>query len=201
VGGFVSPIPLDERFVQWKSEVDVDAVTFIASLAGEQLFYEGDHTQGVGGDMAAATSLVTRGMLSHAMGPTLRAFNASSVVNSGLVLGGTPLVQGMSPEGEFAQAIEIRLKELYERAREVLAANRHEVLSVTHALEMHKTISGEDVAAIIEGRVGPLVDGTLYATKEMKKQLEAYHAAALAAHKVRDGRPPALPELPQGLSK
>lgn len=201
VGGFVSPIPLDERFVQWKSEVDVDAVTFIASLAGEQLFYEGDHTQGVGGDMAAATSLITRGMLSHAMGPTLRAFNASSVVNSGLVLGGTPLVQGVSPEGEIAEAVEKRLKELYARARKVLAANRHEVLSVTHALETHKTISGEDVAAIIEGRKGPLVDGTMYATREMKKKLENYHSAALAAHKVRDGRPPALPELPTGVSK
>ena len=196
VGGFVSPIPLEDRFVQWKSEVDTDVVTFIASLAGEQLFYDGDHTQGVGGDMAAATSLVTRGMLSHAMGPTLRAFNASTVANSGLLIGGIPLVQGLSMEGEIAEAIEERLQELYQRAVTVLKKNRAAVLAVTHALETHRTISGEDVAAVIEGRPGPLVDGSIYATKEMKKALEDYHTAAVAAHKVRDGRPPALPELP-----
>lgn len=197
VGGFVSPIPLEDRFVQWKSEVDTDVVTFIASLAGEQLFYDGDHTQGVGGDMAAATSLVTRGMLSHAMGPTLRAFNASTVANSGLMIGGMPLVQGLSMEGEIAEAIEERLQELYARAVAVLKKNRAAVLAVTHALETHRTISGEDVAAVIEGRPGPLVDGSIYATKEMKKALEDYHAAAVAAHKVRDGRPPALPQLPE----
>ncbi len=196
VGGFVSPIPLEDRFVQWKSEVDTDVVTFIASLAGEQLFYDGDHTQGVGGDMAAATSLVTRGMLSHAMGPTLRAFNASTVANSGLLLGGVPLVQGLSMEGEIAEAIEERLQELYSKAVAVLKKNRAEVLAVTHALETYRTISGEDVAAVIEGRPGPLVDGSVYATKQMKKALEDYHTAAVAAHKVRDGRPPALPELP-----
>ena len=197
VGGFVSPIPLEDRFVQWKSEVDTDVVTFIASLAGEQLFYDGDHTQGVGGDMAAATSLVTRGMLSHAMGPTLRAINASSVANSGLILNGMPLVQGLSMEGEIAEAIEERLQDLYKQAVAVLKKNRAAVLAVTHALETHRTISGEDVAAVIEGRPGPLVDGTIYATRQMKKALEDYHSAAVAAHKVRDGRPPALPQLPE----
>jgi ATP-dependent Zn protease len=171
-------------------------VTFIASLAGEQLFYEGDHTQGVGGDMAAATSLVTRGILSHAMGPTLRAFNASTVANSGLVFNGMPMVQGLSFDGDTSQAVEARLQELYARARDLLAANRHAVLSVTHALEVHKTISGDDVRAVIEGRPGPLVDGSIYATDEMRKALEDYHSAAVAAHQVRDGRPPALPELP-----
>ena len=196
VGGFVSPIPLEDRFVQWKSEVDTDVVTFIASLAGEQLFYNGDHTQGVGGDMSAATSLVTRGILSHAMGPTLRAFNASTVANSGLVFNGQPLVQGLSFDGDTAHAVEQRLRELYERAKDVLSANRHAVLSVTHALEVHKTISGDDVRAVIECRPGPLVDGSVYGTAEMRQALEDYHAAAVAAHEVRDARPPALPQLP-----
>lgn len=72
VGGFVSPIPVEERFVEWHSEVEVDVMTFLASLAGERMFYDGDHTQGVGGDMAAATTaIVTRSFLSHAMGSDL----------------------------------------------------------------------------------------------------------------------------------
>jgi ATP-dependent Zn protease len=200
VGGFVSPIPLEDRFVQWRSEVEVDVMTFLASLVGERLFYEGDHTQGVGGDMAAATAIVTRSMLSHAMGSQLRAYNSSMLANSGLLVGGVPLVQALSWEGPIAAEVERHLGELYARTEELLANHRQDVLAVTHALEVHATISGDDVAAVIEGRPGPVVDGRLYADPLFRAQLEEYHAAAVDAHRVRHERPPALPQLPQPLT-
>ncbi|MGD9957007.1 MAG: AAA family ATPase, partial [Candidatus Nanopelagicales bacterium] len=197
VGGFVSPIPIEERFVEWRTEVDVDVMTFLASLAGERMFYDGDHTQGVGGDMAAATGIVTRSMLSHAMGPNLRAFNAGMLARSGLVSGGIPLVEGVPFEGETAAAVEAKLRELYDRTVQVLEANRREVLAVTHALETYKTLSGEDVAAVIEGVEGPLVDGRGYVEPEFVAQLEDYHRQAVEAHKVVHERPPALPAMPE----
>ena len=197
VGGFVSPIPLEDRFVQWRSEVEIDVMTFLASLVGERLFYEGDHTQGVGGDMAAATSIVTRSMLSHAMGSQLRAYNGSMLANSGLLVGGVPLVQGLSWEGPIAEEVERRLGELYQRTEQLLSEHRDDVLAVTHALEAHSTISGDDVAAVIEGRKGPVVDGRAYAEPEFRSRLEQYHAAAVDAHRVRHERPPALPDFPQ----
>ena len=197
VGGFVSPIPIEDRFVEWRSEVDVDVMTFLASLAGERMFYDGDHTQGVGGDMAAATGIVTRSFLSHAMGPNLRAFNAGSLSQSGLYAGGVPLVEGVPFEGETAAAVEAKLQELYARTVEVLQANRREVLAVTHALETYKTLSGEDVVAVIEGREGPLVDGRGYVEPEFVAELEGYHRTAVEAHKVVHERPPALPEMPE----
>lgn len=196
VGGFVSPIPLEDRFVQWRSEVEIDVMTFLASLVGERLFYEGDHTQGVGGDMASATAIVTRSMLSHAMGSQLRAFNPTMLANSGLLPGGVPLVQGLSWEGEFAREVEQRLGDLYDRTHTLLASHRDDVLAVTHALEVHSTISGDDVAAVIEGRPGPVVDGRAYADAGFRSELEAYHVAAVEAHRVRHERPPALPQLP-----
>jgi ATP-dependent Zn protease len=197
VGGFVSPIPLEDRFVQWRSEVEVDVMTFLASLVGERLFYDGDHTQGVGGDMAAATAIVTRSMLSHAMGNQLRAYNGSMLANSGLLIGGIPLMQGLSWEGPIAAEVEHRLGELYARTEQLLSEHREDVLAVTHALEVYSTISGDDVAAVIEGRQGPLVDGRVYAEPEFRERLLQYHAAAVEAHAVRHERPPALPELPQ----
>ncbi len=197
VGGFVSPIPIEERFVEWRSEVDVDVMTFLASLAGERMFYDGDHTQGVGGDMAAATGIVTRSMLSHAMGPNLRAFNGGMLARSGLVSGGVPLVEGVPFEGETAAAVEAKLRELYDRTVEVLRANRREVLAVTHALETYKTLSGEDVAAVIEGTEGPLVDGRGYVEAAFVAELEDYHRQAVEAHKVVHERPPALPAMPE----
>ena len=196
VGGFVSPIPLEDRFVQWRSEVEIDVMTFIASLVGERMFYDGDHTQGVGGDMAAATSIVTRSLLSHAMGENLRAFNPSTVANSGLLLGGMPLVQGLSWEGDIAREVEQRLQDLYVRTEEMLRTHRADVLAVAHALETFSTISGDDVAAVIEHRHGPVVDGTVYGRPEFQQELEDYHRAAVEVHRVRHERPPALPALP-----
>ena len=34
---------------------------------------------------------------------------------------------------------------------------------MAHALETHKTVTGQDVEAVIEGREGPLIDGELSA--------------------------------------
>jgi ATP-dependent Zn protease len=186
VGGFVSPIPLEDRFVQWRSEVEVNVMTFLASLAGERMFYDGDHTQGVGGDMSNATQLVARSFMTHAMGPTLRSF--SGVVN---------YTEGMPFEGETAKAIEDKLQELYARTVSVLEDNRREVLAVTHALEVHKTMSGEDVIAVIEGTEGPTVDGRGYLEPEFVAELEQYHRTAVEAHKVVHERPPALPQIPE----
>lgn len=197
VGGFVSPIPLEDRFVQWRSEVEIDVMTFIASLVGERMFYDGDHTQGVGGDMANATAIVTRSMMSHAMGSRLRAFNAPMLANSGLLIGGTPLVQGVSWEGDIANEVEARLQELYARTEELLRQHRFDVLAVAHALEIYSTISGDDVAAVIEQRQGTVVDGTVYGREDFRQQLEEYHRAAVEVHKIRHERPPALPALPQ----
>jgi cell division protease FtsH len=200
VGGFVSPIPIEERFVEWRSEVDVDVMTFLASLAGERMFYDGDHTQGVGGDMASATGIVTRSMLSHAMGPNLRAFNGGMLARSGLMAGGIPLVEGVPFEGETAAAVEAKLRELYDRTVTVLAENRREVLAVAHALETYKTLSGEDVAAVIDGTEGPLVDGRGYVEPEFVAELEDYHRQAVEAHKVVHERPPSLPAMPEPMA-
>jgi ATP-dependent Zn protease len=200
VGGFVSPIPIEERFVEWRSEVDVDVMTFLASLAGERMFYDGDHTQGVGGDMASATGIVTRSMLSHAMGPNLRAFNGGMLARSGLMAGGIPLVEGVPFEGETAAAVEAKLRELYDRTVTVLEENRREVLAVAHALETYKTLSGEDVAAVIDGTEGPLVDGRGYVEPEFVTELEDYHRQAVEAHKVVHERPPSLPAMPEPLA-
>jgi hypothetical protein len=147
--------------------------------------------------MAAATGIVTRSFLSHAMGPNLRAFNAGMLGQSGLVAAGVPLVEGVPFEGETAKAVEAKLAELYDRTVSVLEANRREVLAVTHALETHRTLSGEDVVAVIEGTQGPLVDGRGYVEPDFVADLEAYHRRAVEAHKVVHERPPALPQLPE----
>jgi hypothetical protein len=123
------------------------------------------------------------------MGPQLRSF--SGVIN---------VTEGVPFEGETAKAIEAKLQELYDRTVEVLDANRREVLAVTHALETHKTLSGEDVVAVIEGTEGPVIDGRGYLEPDFVADLEGYHRRAVEAHKVVHERPPALPSLPEPIA-
>src|SRR5262249_62107541 len=53
-----------------------------------------------------------------------------------------------------------------------------------HALETHKTLSGEDIVAVMEHTQGPLVDGRPYADPGFLDCLEEYHQAAASAHRV-----------------
>jgi ATP-dependent Zn protease len=41
---------------------------------------------------------------------------------------------------------------MLERTATILKENRREVLALAHALESHKTLTGEDVIAVLEGR-------------------------------------------------
>ncbi|MCW2935602.1 MAG: ATP-dependent Zn protease-like protein, partial [Actinomycetia bacterium] len=69
---------------------------------------------------------------------------------------------------------------------EVLRENRRFVLSVAHALEMHKTITGDDIAAVMEYGQGPLVDGSVYGDDDFFAEIDIYHEAAARAHRDHD---------------
>jgi hypothetical protein len=50
-------------------------------------------------------------------------------------------------------------------------------------LETYKTLTGDDVIAVIKNENGPLVDGRPYAIASNVEEIEKYHAAAVLAHK------------------
>jgi cell division protease FtsH len=82
--------------------------------------------------------------------------------------------------------VEDNLAGLLEKAEEILTANRAKILALAHALEVYKTMSGEDVVAVMEGGTGPLVDGRPYLSSENIAKIEEYHSAALRAHKAHE---------------
>jgi hypothetical protein len=83
----------------------------------------------------------------------------------------------------LADLIEDNLGEMLTRTAAILEDNRREVLALAHALEMHKTLTGEDVVAVLEGRPGPLIDGSIYTDDRLISELESYHRAVLDAHR------------------
>jgi cell division protease FtsH len=186
VGGFVASIPPEDQFVEWRSERETDAMMFLASLAGERLFFEGDHSTGVGGDMRGATAVVTQALAYYAMGDTIasRSINLASFRPTQQVETGTDRALF---DTEFGKAVDAKLQEIYERAWKVLEENRAHVLAVAHALEIHKTLTGDDVTAVMEGTEGPTVDGRAYGDRGFGQMLENYHTAVVRAHKEHGG--------------
>jgi cell division protease FtsH len=194
-GGFVQPIPIEDRFSVWKSEREIDIMVFLASLAGERLFFDGDNTTGVGGDMGSATTIAMEMEGFHAMGQTLGSHRVTKMgIQGERVETGT---DRMWLDSEFGRRVEARLEELVNRVAELLERDRIWVLALAHALEAHKTVPGEDITAIIEGHAGPTIDGRVYHSPAFQAELEEYHAAALRAHKESDRVAIPLPVPPE----
>jgi cell division protease FtsH len=181
VGGLVSFVPPEDQMFDWKSEREIDVMSSLASLAGERMFFDGDNSVGVGGDLQNATRAVVTMLGFTAMGDTI----ASHAVSLGSIRGAQPIEDGSRTlfDGVFGQQVEAKLRELYDRVWRLLEDNRSEVLAVSHALETHRTVTGDDIAAVIQGTVGPTVDGRTYQDPGFRRMLENYHQAALRAHK------------------
>ncbi len=182
IGGFVASIPPEDQFAHWRSESEVDVITSLASLAGERLFFDGDHSTGVGGDMRGATAVTMQMLAYYAMGDTI----ASRSVNLSSLRPGAMAIESGADRSlfdtEFGKSVEAKLRELYDRTMALLEEHRDDVLTIAHALETYKTITGDDVEAIIEGREGPNIDGRRYHDARFLEELEAYHLACSAAH-------------------
>ena len=196
--GMVASIPPEDQFTRWRTEYEADIMVSLASLVGERMFFDGDNSSGVSGDLESATTIATMMEGYWGMGRTVASHGVTQKV--GIGGGGRPGEKGKGKEkdlleSDLGERIEAKLDELLERTRQLLVSERPTVLTVAHALETHKTLTGEDIEAIIEGRPGPLIDGRGYRDRQFLKQAEAYHAQAVAAHKGHGKMELALPVL------
>jgi ATP-dependent Zn protease len=200
--GMVTRIPPEEQFTQWRSEYEADILCSLASLAGERMFFEDDSSSGVSGDLENATSVASFMEGYWGMGSTVSSYSTARRLEVGAPGGGQGgrKKQGQDTELELRRALADRIEDnltgLLTRARQILRENRAQVLALAHALETYKTMSGEDVVAVLDGRQGPVVDGRPYADETFLRELEDYHREAMAAHQGHAKVLLHLPELP-----
>jgi len=198
--GLVSYLPKEERFTRWRSEFEADIMVGLASLAGERAFFGGDNTSGVAGDLYSASRLAALMDTSWGMGDTILQLDAVRDLG---VAGASPQRRRVGPQDDgrakasIGDRVERRLQELYERVERIVEEHRYDILAVAHALETTKTITGDDIIAIMERRPGLLVDGSVYAEPGMRAQIEAYHEAVAKAHRLQESKPMTVP-LPAG---
>jgi ATP-dependent Zn protease len=198
--GMVASIPPEDQFTRWRSEFEADILVSLASLAGERMFFEGDSSSGVSGDLESATTVASFMEGFWGMGATVSSYSTARRLEVGSPGGrGQAGKPSEAPEAVLRRAladrIEDSLADLLERTEAILKENRATVLALAHALETHRTLTGEDVEAVVEGRDGETVDGTAYRDPDFVKRLEDYHSAAVRAHR---GHTPLALSLPSG---
>jgi ATP-dependent Zn protease len=187
--GMVASIPPEDQFTRWRSEYETDILVSLASLAGERMFFEQDSSSGVSGDLESATAVASFMEGFWGMGTTVSSYSTAKRLEVGSPGGGRggALKKGQDPEAAarhaLADRIEDNLTTLLSRVEQILREDRSQVLALAHALETHKTLSGEDVVAVLDHTRGPLVDGRVYADESFLDSLNDYHLAAARAHR------------------
>jgi cell division protease FtsH len=196
--GMVASIPPEDQFTRWRTEYESDVLVSLASLAGERMFFGNDNSSGVSGDLESATSVATFMEGFWGMGTTVSSFAASRRFEVGTP-GGKPGKED-DPKKEIRRAladrIEDKLGSLLEEAERILKDNRSEILALAAALEAYKTLAGDDVVAVLEGRQGAVIDGRGYKDEQFRRDLEDYHEAAIAAHQAHTPLSLQLPAPP-----
>ena len=187
--GMVASIPPEDQFTRWRSEYETDILVSLASLAGERMFFEQRQLlRRVGGPgVRDHGRLVHGGLLGHGHHGVLVLHGQAA---RGRLAGRRPgrrPEEGPGPRGSGpARARGPDRGPAHQAAqpdRADLRENRSQVLALAHALETYKTLSGEDVVAVLNRSRGPLVDGTPYSDEDFMASLSEYHRPAARAHR------------------
>ena len=201
--GMVASIPPEDQFTRWRSEYETDILVSLASLAGERMFFGNDSSSGVSGDLESATTVASFMEGFWGMGSTVSSYSTAKRLEVGSPGGGQGgrSKKGQDPEAELRRALADRIEDnlngLLGRVEEIITENRAQVLSLAHALETHKTLTGDDVVAVIERQPGPFVDGRPYADAALIEELEDYHRGAAVAHREHSQIALSMPEIPR----
>jgi cell division protease FtsH len=203
--GMVASIPPEDQFTRWRSEYQTDILVSLASLAGERMFFNNDSSSGVSGDLESATTVASFMEGFWGMGSTVSSYSTAKRLEVGSPGGGVGgrKKKGQDPEADVRRALADRIEDslngLLGQVEQIISENRSQVLSLAHALETHKTLTGDDVVAVIERTQGPFVDGRAYADLGMVRKLEDYHEHAAAAHREHSKIELSMPEVPKAL--
>jgi len=200
--GMVKPVRVEDTFTRWRTDFESDIMVSLASLAGEKMFFGGDNSSGLGSDLENATRVAIFMEGFWGMGKTVASHGVTREAGVG---GGQEERNPRNREnrmlsGSLGNRIEANLETLLQRTRELLEQNRLEVLAVAHALEQFKTITGEDIVAILAGTQGPFIDGSRYHTEQFRELAEEYHSKIVEAHESRNPDHIEFPVLP-GLAR
>ncbi len=111
--GMVASIPPEDQFTRWRSEYEADILVSLASLAGERMFFAGDSSSGVSGDLESATTVASFMEGFWGMGSTVSSYSTAKRLEVGAPGGGQggKRRKGHDPEEDLKRALDDRIED------------------------------------------------------------------------------------------
>jgi len=171
--GYVMQVPEEEKYLMSKEELLTRIVTLYGGRAAEQLVFN-SITTGASNDIEKATQLARSMVTQYGMSDKFGLMGLESVENPYLD-GRTVLNCGEATAAEIDQEVMKILKSCYDRAMELLAANRDVLDKIANFLIEKETITGKEFMEIFREVKG--IDEN--DSKEKEKDNETSNAPVL----------------------
>ena len=161
--GYVMQVPEEEKYLNTKSELQAMVVGLLAGRAAEELVF-GNVTTGASNDIERATKIVRAMITQYGMSDTFGLMGLAQQENQYLD-GRLVLNCGDATATEVDHEVMKVLKESYQQARDLLAANRKALDQIADFLIQRETITGKEFMDIFhevkkesEEKVSPVVE-------------------------------------------
>jgi cell division protease FtsH len=150
--GYTMQLPLQDKYLTTKSELQEDIAGLLGGRAAEKLVF-GEVTTGANSDLDRATaiarSMVCEFGMSDTLGPvTLGRRHANPFL-------GRDLGEDRNYSEDVAKQIDIEVKKIidesYQRAEQVLIENREKMTDIVAVLLERETLEADDFAALMRG--------------------------------------------------
>lgn len=140
--GYVMQVPEEEKFLMSQEEILTRIVTLFGGRAAEKIVFN-SITTGASNDIEKATSLARAMVTQYGMSEKFGLMGLESVESK--YLDGRPVLNcGDATAAEIDQEVMTILKKCYDRAEELLAANRDVLDKIAEFLITKETITGEE---------------------------------------------------------
>ncbi len=150
--GLTQQLPTDDRYTQNRSFCENSLAILMGGRAAEELIF-GQPTTGAGNDIERATELARKMVcewgMSEKMGPMSFGKKGEEIFL------GREIAQHADYSEETAREIDAEIKRIimenYERAKELLSANKEKLTRLAEGLLEHESLSNEEIEKVMRG--------------------------------------------------
>lgn len=146
--GYVMHVPEEEKYLESKDEMIARIVGLFGGRAAEEIVFD-SVTSGAANDMEKATSIAKNMIARFGMSDKFGLMSLAKVENEYLD-GSASLDCSQKTAAELDAEIRELLKVCYDRAKELLLANRNSLDKITEYLFQKETISGKEFMSIFK---------------------------------------------------
>jgi cell division protease FtsH len=144
--GYVMQVPEEEKYLMTKDELITRIVTLLGGRASEELVFD-SVTTGASNDMEKATRLARNMITQYGMSDKFGLMSLEEVENQYLS-GSARLNCSDATAAQVDEEVKILLKKCYEKAKELLSANREALDKIAEYLYEKETITGKEFMEI-----------------------------------------------------